>query len=62
MSPDLVTYSPTGAVETVRYDQLSVLLLNELQKQQRELEALRHRLAKLEAGQTDWRQADAIGE
>ena len=47
--PDLVTYGPTGAVETVRYDQLTVLLLSALQQQHRELETLRKPLPHLEA-------------
>jgi len=37
-----------GQVETVHYETLNVLLLNEVQKQQRELEAQRERIAVLE--------------
>ena len=33
--PDLVTYGPDGKVQSVRYLQLSAMLLNELQKQKR---------------------------
>lgn len=42
--PDLVTRGPNGLIETVRYDQLTVLLLKELQTQRRELEVLRSAL------------------
>jgi hypothetical protein len=36
--PDLVVYSKDGLVETVQYQKLDVLLLNELQKQQRTIQ------------------------
>ena len=39
--PDLVVYNEAGEPETVKYRLLSVLLLNEVQKQQSELEVLR---------------------
>jgi hypothetical protein len=39
--PQLVTYAPTGEVRTVRYQELIPMLLNELQRQQRELAELR---------------------
>ena len=38
----------SGEVETVRYETLNVLLLNELQKQQRRIEALEERLEQRE--------------
>ena len=36
--PDLVARTATGAVQTVKYQELIPMLLNELQKQQRELQ------------------------
>jgi endosialidase-like protein len=46
--PELAVRKPDGQVETVHYETLNVLLLNEVQKQQRELEAQRERIAVLE--------------
>jgi hypothetical protein len=53
--PDLVVYSETGQAETVQYHELNVLLVNELQRQERRLQeqaaenaALRARLDRLE--------------
>lgn len=39
--PELVQYSPDGLAETVRYHFLAPLLLNELQKQEKEIQELR---------------------
>jgi hypothetical protein len=36
--PDLVAYGKDGKVETVQYQELDVLVLNELQKQQRTIQ------------------------
>jgi trimeric autotransporter adhesin len=36
--PELVTYGADGKVETVRYSELAAMLINELQKQSRELQ------------------------
>ncbi len=54
--PDLVARSADGQIDTVKYQVLDVLLLNEVQRQQAELRALeqqnrdlQERLAKLEA-------------
>ncbi len=47
--PDLVVYDEEGEPFTVRYHLLSSMLLNELQKQAREMEDLRSRLSALEA-------------
>ncbi len=47
--PDLVVYDEEGEPFTVKYHLLSSMLLNELQKQAREMEDLRSRLAALEA-------------
>jgi hypothetical protein len=46
--PDLVAHLADGEVETVQYHKINVMLLNELQKQHREIEALKARLAALE--------------
>src|SRR5207247_8768608 len=54
--PDLVARSADGQIEAVRYQLLDVMLLNELQRQQAEIQALtqtnrdpRRRLERLEA-------------
>jgi len=46
--PDLVVRDKDGRVETVRYDQLSSLLLNEFQRQEREIVELRRAMKALE--------------
>ena len=60
--PDLVAYSPSGEVQTVQYQKVNAMLLNEVQKQhqqiqeqkqqaqaqQEEMSELKARLAKLE--------------
>ena len=46
--PELVTYGADGKVLTVRYQVLSAMQLNELQKQAKESERQAERLAKLE--------------
>ncbi|HEV8268742.1 MAG TPA: tail fiber domain-containing protein, partial [Thermoanaerobaculia bacterium] len=45
VSPDLVVYDRNGRPETVRYHLVNALLLNEVQKQHREIEELKARLA-----------------
>jgi hypothetical protein len=47
--PDLVARSANGQIETVKYQVLDSMLLNEVQRQQRQIEALEKRLAELEA-------------
>jgi hypothetical protein len=47
--PELVLYGPSGEVETVRYHLLAPLILNELQRQERELAALRQVVDELRA-------------
>ena len=39
--PELVTHTPSGEVQTVKYHELIPMLLNELQRQQQELAELR---------------------
>jgi len=46
--PDLVTHASDGQVETVQYHKVNAMLLNEVQKQQRELADVKARLAALE--------------
>lgn len=46
--PDLVTYTNDGQVETVQYNKVNAMLLNEVQRQQREIGELKARLAALE--------------
>jgi hypothetical protein len=47
--PDLVVHSADGQIETVKYQILDVLLLNELRRQEAEIRALKERLDKLES-------------
>lgn len=47
--PDLVTHSADGQVETVKYQVLDSMLLNEVQRQQAEIRSLQERLGKMEA-------------
>src|ERR1700722_4436804 len=47
--PDLVARSEDGQVESVKYQVLDSMLLNEVQRQQTEIKTLQERLAKLEA-------------
>lgn len=47
--PDLVTHSSDGQVETVKYQVLDSMLINEVQRQQAEIRTLQERLAKMEA-------------
>jgi hypothetical protein len=47
--PDLVAYDRDGQPEAVRYHLINALLLNEVQKQHRQIEELQARLAKLES-------------
>jgi hypothetical protein len=42
--PELAVHGADGNVETVHYETLNVLLLNEVQKQQRRIDALEQRL------------------
>ena len=46
--PELVVNDDTGRVRTVIYQELNVMLLNELQKQHRQIQDLTERLARLE--------------
>ncbi|MBV8907129.1 MAG: hypothetical protein JOZ22_26100 [Acidobacteriia bacterium] len=46
--PDLVAHSADGQIETVKYQVLDTMLLNELQKEHRKVEQLETRLATLE--------------
>ena len=47
--PDLVAHLKGGEVETVQYQKINAMLLNEVQKQHRKIEALTARLAALES-------------
>lgn len=47
--PDMVVRSADGQIETVKYQELTPMLLNEVQKQQRQIQDLAERLAKVEA-------------
>jgi len=53
--PGLVARSADGEVETVRYQDLPVLLLNELQKSVRELKAAVQRIETLEGNERSLR-------
>jgi len=47
--PDLVARDAAGQIETVKYQLLDPMLLNELQKQNARIKFLEERLAKVEA-------------
>ena len=47
--PDLVAGSADGRIETVKYQMLDALLLNEVQRQETEIRALKERIEKLES-------------
>ena len=47
--PDLVAHSADGKIETVKYQVLDSMLLNEVQRLERENHELHERLAKVEA-------------
>ena len=47
--PELVVCSSAGEVETVLYHEMPAMLLNELQKQQREIQELKAELSTLRA-------------
>ena len=47
--PELVEYTAAGQPQTVRYHLLSSMLLNEVQKQQRQIESQGRRIAELQA-------------
>jgi hypothetical protein len=46
--PDLVAYSPSGEVQTVQYQKVNAMLLNEVQKQHQQIDALNAHLAELQ--------------
>ena len=46
--PDLVTHLPDGEVETVQYQKINAMLLNEVQQQHRTIEDLKARLDTIE--------------
>jgi hypothetical protein len=47
--PDMVVRSADGQIETVKYQDLAPMLLNEVQKQKEEIRSLEERLARVEA-------------
>lgn len=47
--PDLVVRNAAGEIETVQYHELTRMLLNEIQRQQRQIGALERRLGELAA-------------
>jgi Chaperone of endosialidase len=51
--PELVTRTAAGEVQTVKYQELIVMLLNELQRQQQELAGLRALVGQRQAARTD---------
>ena len=50
--PDLVAHSADGKIETVKYQLLDSMLLNEVQRQQEQIRRLEERLAQLESALT----------
>lgn len=53
MYPDLVARSADGSIETVKYQVLDSMLLNEIQRQQKEISELLERVARLEASRPE---------
>ncbi len=53
VAPGLVSYDEEGEPQAVRYHFVNAMLLNEVQKQRRTIQALEERLAKLEAALAD---------
>ena len=51
--PELVARSADGTIETVHYQKLDALLLNELQKLHREVQALKAEIARLQQSRDD---------
>jgi len=49
VNPNLVAHSADGQIETVKYQLLDPMLLNEVQRQQAEIGDLQERLKKMEA-------------
>jgi len=47
--PDLVAYSADGQIETVKYQVLDSMLLNDVQRQQAEIRKLEDRIIQLES-------------
>jgi hypothetical protein len=47
--PDAVDYNAAGQVESVQYHKINAMLLNEVQKQRREIQSLQNRLSHLES-------------
>jgi len=50
VNPDLVTRDTKGEVETVRYDALNAMLLNEFLKEHRKVEQIKTQIETLTAG------------
>jgi len=46
--PDIVVYDDEGRPETVQYRKVNAMLLNEVQRQHRQIEALMDRLSEVE--------------
>ncbi len=47
--PDLVAYSPSGEVQTVQYQKVNAMLLNEVQKQHQQAQAQQEEMSELKA-------------
>jgi len=50
--PDLVAHSADGQIETVKYQVLDAMLLNEVQRQQKQIRDLQEQIRKLERALT----------
>ena len=60
--PDLVAHSADGQIETVKYQVLDSMLLNEVQRQQAQIRELEERLNRLEAAQNAVSRASEVGQ
>jgi len=58
--PDLVAHSADGQIETVKYQVLNSMLLNEVQRQQTMIQALQGRLDRTDAALAAWSHASPV--
>jgi hypothetical protein len=60
--PDLVARSEDGRIETVKYQVLDSMLLNEVQRQQAEIKSLQERLARMESALASLSHTGELGQ
>ena len=62
MYPELVVKNDQGQVQTVQYHKLNSMLLNEVQKQHRQIQELTERLAQLEQALSTQQSSRSVAE